>query len=330
MRIRLITVLTAALAALATVPAPSVATAGAADHSHSHGDSIRYASIKGCTQKDGNVVPCGDWRLVMHSGKITKLRDAQSGPGLDAQGNPWQHAPAPVAVSGDGQRVAYFTKAGRLAVRTLGGGVTLLPANALPRVAQADVTLKLSGDGGRLAAQISGDAPGKTRIFDTATGARLGFVPVDETFAGFSGDGDEVLTVVSGEESVTDLVVRSDGGEQLRRVTPPQVVASNGPHALAADGRTVANLVLGRKPLLITYDLETDEPPARKRIKLPAGDLHMIDWTGDTQVTLHLVRNLSRSTGVTIVQIDTGTGEVTVRDRYTLLKDTFVFAACGG
>jgi hypothetical protein len=33
---------------------------------------------------------------------------------------------------------------------------------------------------------------------------------------------------------------------------------------------------------------------------------------------------------MTIAPIDTETGTVKVRDRYTLLKDTFVFAACGG
>ncbi|MFG1707741.1 hypothetical protein ACFLIM_31505 [Nonomuraea sp. M3C6] len=320
MRTRILAVLAAVL--VAGVPS----AAHAEPHHH---DSIRYASIKSCADKDGGSRPCGGWRLVMHSGEQSPLNDAQ-GVALDAKGKSSRYNPAAIAVSGDGQRVAYFTKSGRLAVRTLGGGVKVFAANALPKVAQYDVTLLLSDDGGRLAAVIGSEKPAGTRIFDTATGAQLGTVPADLKVAGFSGDGDEVLASVEADEAVTDLVVYSDEGEELVRATPPQLVASNGPQALAADGRTAANVVAGARTELVTYDLAGDQVTGRKKIKLPAGDIHMIDWTGDTQVTLHLIRRLSDSTRMTIVQIDTGTGTVKVRDRYTLLKDTFFFAACGG
>ncbi|MGP3965941.1 hypothetical protein ACTWPT_59370 [Nonomuraea sp. 3N208] len=322
MRTKILMTLTAALVALAAAPA----VAHADPHQH---DSIRYASIKSCAGKEEQPKPCGGWRLVMHSGEQMTLRDAQ-GVALDAKGKSTRYLPAAIAVSGNGQRVAYFTKTGRLAVRTLGGGVKLLPKDALPRIGQAEVTLVLSDDGGRLAAVFSGEKPRATRVFDTATGARLGTVPPDLNLQGFSADGDEVLATVEADESITDLLVYSDAGEQLHRATPPQVVAANGPQALAADGRTVANLVQGDKPELVLYDLESDQVTDRKKIKLPAGDLDMIDWTGDTQVTLHLVRSLTNSTKATIVQIDTRTGAVKIRDRYTVLKDTFVFAACGG
>ncbi|TMR96144.1 hypothetical protein [Nonomuraea basaltis] len=325
MRTKILATLTAALVALVAAPvAPAVAHA---DEHRGH-DSIRYASIKGCRTGDGQK-PCGDWRLIMHSGKAHVLRDAQV-VALDAKGKSTGSSPAPIAVSGNGRRVAYFTKTGRLAVRTLGGAVKLLAKDALPRVGQYDVALLLSDDGGRLAAVVSGDKSPGTRVFDTDTGARLGTVPADVTVLGFSGDAGEVLGTAEAEESVTDLVVYSDSGERLLRATPPQVVASNGPQALSADGRTVANVVAGDKPELVTYDLEPDQVVGRKTVKLPAGDVHMIDWTGDDQVTLHLIRHLSNSTRMTIVQIDTDTGAVKVRDRYTLLKDTFVFAACGG
>ncbi|MEV1177511.1 hypothetical protein [Nonomuraea sp. NPDC049784] len=320
MRAKILTVLVAA----ALAAAPGVAYAE--PHAHQGHDSIRYASIKSCHAKGGEDRPCGDWRLVMHDGEQSVLHDAQ-GVALDAKGKSVRYSPAPIAVSGNGQRVAYFTKTGRLAVRTLGGGVKVFAKDALPRVAQNDVTLLLSDDGGRLAAIISGEKAASTRVFDTATGARLGTVPGDRSVLGFSFDGDEVLTSVGGDESVTDLVVYSDTGEQAVRVTPPQVVVSNGPQALSADGRTIASIVQGAKTQLVLYDLQTDEVTARKKIKLPAGDLHMVDWTGDTQVTLHL---LTGDNGMTIVQIDTETGAVKVRDKYTMLKDTFVFAACGG
>ncbi|MFI6175322.1 hypothetical protein ACIA8R_07260 [Nonomuraea sp. NPDC051191] len=317
---RIVPLLAAALLTLAAVPA----AAQAAPH-HGH-DSIRYASVKGCPGKDGASRPCGQWRLVMHDGGRMTLPDAQV-VALDARRRSVVDSPAPIAVSGDGQRVAYFTKGGRLAVRVLGGGVTLLPKDALPRVAQNEVTLQLSDDGARLAVVIGSEKPADARIFDTATGALLGTVPADETVLGFSGDGDEVLSTIDSDDSVTDLVVRDETGEQLVRATPPQVVAANGPQALAGDGHTAAVVIRGKKTELLTYDLATDEVTGRKKIKLPAGDLSMIDWTGDTQVTLHLVSGSSR---MTIVQIDTGTGAVRVRDRYTVLKDTFVFAACGG
>ncbi|MGP3912688.1 hypothetical protein [Nonomuraea sp. 10N515B] len=320
MRTKIFATLVVAFAALATAPAVA--------HADPHHDSIRYASIKSCADKDEQPRPCGGWRLVMHGGAQMTLRDAQ-GVALDAKGRPTRDFPAPIAVSGNGQRVAYLTKTGRLAVRTLGGGVILLPKDALPRVGQNETTLVLSDDGGRLAAVFS-NKPRATLVFDTATGDRLGTLPSDLGLQGFSADGDEVLATFEDDESVTDLIVYSDAGERLHRATPPQVVAANGPQALAADGRTVANLVQGDKPELVLYDLESDQVTDRKKIKLPAGDLDMIDWTGDTQVTLHLTRHLSNSTKVTIVQIDTRTGAATIRDRYTVLKDTFVFAACGG
>jgi hypothetical protein len=335
MRTRLFAVLAACSVTLGGAPFAAYAQPLQQPHQHSHQhsqhghDSIRYASIKSCLEKDGQTRPCGDWRIVMHSGEQRALRDAQ-GVALDAKGKSSRYLPAAIAVSGDGQKIAYFTKAGRLAVRTLGGGVELLAKDALPRVGQSEVALMLSDDGARLAAVIDGGKPVETRIFDTATGTLLGTVPADLAVAGFSGDGGEVLTSLQTDEAVTELAVYSDGGEQLARVAPPQVVASNGPQALAADGRTVANVVTGAKTELITYDVSSDEVTGRKKIKLPAGDIHMIDWTGDTQVTLHLIRYLSGGNRMTIVQIDTETGAVKVRDRYPLLKDTFVFAACGG
>ncbi|MER7506019.1 hypothetical protein AB0L05_40840 [Nonomuraea pusilla] len=315
------------LAALLAAPTPAQAQPHRAPHHAA--DSIRYASVKSCAGKDGERRPCGRWRLVMHSGKLSVLRDAQV-VALDAKGKPAGPAAAPIAVSGDGQRVAYFTTSGRLAVRTLGGGVVLMAEGALPRVAQYAVGLRLSGDGARLAVMVGAEKPAATRVFDTSTGERIGDVPGAETFAGFSADGDEVLTTADGDEAVTDLAVYSERGERLARATPPQVVASNGPQALAADGHTVANVIRKTRPELVTYDVRSDQVTARTRVKLPAGDVEMIDWTGDTQVTLHLVRYPGRSTRMTIVQIDTGTGAVKVRDAYTVLKDTYVFAACGG
>ncbi|GAA1682396.1 hypothetical protein GCM10009733_093730 [Nonomuraea maheshkhaliensis] len=328
MRTKILSALTPVLAlttAIALVwPAP--AQAHVSGHAH---DSIRYASIKSCPIKGGGARPCGSWRLVMHSGAKSTLPDAQT-LALEADGSANRYVPAPIAVSGNGRRVAYFTKKGRLAVRTLGGGVTLLAKDALPKRAQYEVTLALSDDGARLAASPRGDRPAGTRIFDTATGEQLGVLPPEATVAGFSGDGGELIATIQADESVTELAAYSETGEELSRVTPPQVIAANLPPALAADGRTAAILVGGAKAQTVMYDMAGDQVGERRRVKLPAGHVHMLDWTGDHELTAHLISEPGGKTRMTIVRIDTGNGSVKIRDRYTILPDSFVFAACGG
>ena len=68
--------ITIALLAAALLAAPMTAPAAAQAEPHQH-ESIRYASVKGCTIKGGGEVPCGHWRLVLHSGERRVLPDAQ-------------------------------------------------------------------------------------------------------------------------------------------------------------------------------------------------------------------------------------------------------------
>ncbi|MBN6052156.1 hypothetical protein JYK22_09450, partial [Nonomuraea sp. RK-328] len=329
-----------ALGATATASAGPVTRAAAGaphepPHKHTgHGqDSVRYVSIKGCRTKGGESRPCGGWRVVMHSGARGTLPDAQT-IARDAKGRKVSGMAAPVAVSGNGQRLAYFTRSGRLALRTLGGGVRLLPENALPKVAQQDTELRLSDDGSRLAVSFVGDKARDIRVFETGTGERIGTIPAAYGLKGFSADGGEVLAGTEDDEGSQILVAYSDAGQELARVTPPQLIASNGPPALSGDGRTVAALVRRQGPALYglaLYDMVNDQVTARLKVKLPAGDVDMVDWTGPSQVTVHLVHyDEGQPDTVSIAQIDTGTGKVAIRDRYTLMKDTFVFAACGG
>ncbi|GAA4066650.1 hypothetical protein [Nonomuraea soli] len=318
-----------AVLGLALLGTPAVAAPhNTQDHSAHH--AIRYASVKACTAADGARKPCGYWRLALHDGSVQLLKDAQV-VALTAKGTSSVYQAAPISVSGDGSKVAYFDRRGRLAIRTLGGGVTVLPKNALPPVAQYNITLVLSDDGRRLAAMQSGGDRRPVRVFDTATGARVGTIPAAENFADFSGDGDEVLTTSDGDEGTFDLGAYSDTGALIDRATPPQLVSANGPHALAADGRTVANVVAAGKPELVLYDMRAEKITSRVKVKLPAGSVHMIDWTGPSQVTLHLEEYRdTRPTRMTIVQIDVVSGAVKIRDRYEVLADSYVFAACGG
>ncbi|MFD1934402.1 WD40 repeat domain-containing protein [Nonomuraea mangrovi] len=329
MRLRILAAIAVAMAMLGAQGAAAYAGPahgpGHEHHGAGRGDAIRYASAQGCPQKDGNVVPCGTWRLVSHKGEITLLKDAQLR-AVGADGKPVDYAVAPIAVSGDGTRVAYYTKAGRLVVRTMKGGVKPLPADALPaKTNQYDVTLQLSDDGARLA--VIAD---RVRLFDTATGGRLGTLPKHSTFVGFSGDGEKVLASTEGAESEVELHVHDLSGARLLSDTPPQLVAANGPYALNADGKTLAVLVGGTKVTL--YDLTAGQVLGGHAIKLPKeGTVHKVDWTGDNQVTLHVSQYPEgKATKMTVLQHDASSGATKVRDSYSLLKDTFVFAACGG
>ncbi|NAS22210.1 hypothetical protein GT755_11000 [Herbidospora sp. NEAU-GS84] len=313
MKIGVLVALAATVVAIVAVPV----AAQAAPH---HGDSIRYASAKACKVKKATVL-CGNWRLVTHHGQIIQLKDAQL-EALDGKGRPVGFAAAPVAISGNGQKIAYFRKDGRIAVRTLGGGVTLLPVGTLPKnVVQYNVWFRLSDDGASLAVTDR-----RTMIFDTKKGKRLGLLPTKREFIGFSGDGKEILT------SATDEVFRvyDRSGRLLRQGRPADDVNGWGPNALHADARTVATLVSGDK--LVVSDLETAQVERSNPIKLPkGGTVEMLDWTGPAQVTLHVSQNLPKVPNrMTVFEHDTKTGVTTVRDRYDILKDTFTYAACGG
>ncbi|GAA1000536.1 hypothetical protein GCM10009555_103680 [Acrocarpospora macrocephala] len=314
MKIRILVALAAMLAAVLGVQ-------GTAQAEYGHGDSVRYASAKGCVKKNG-AVPCGTWRLVTHHGRVILLKDAQLR-ALDAKGNPMIGMTAPVAVSGNGQKIAYFRKDGRLAVRTLNGKVRLLPKNTLPsKTAQHHVTLQLSDDGVVLAVTAA-----RTKLFDTASSTRLGQLPKGRYFVGFSGDGKKVLTSSGADDS---LRVYDLSGRLLRQGKTPQLITDNGPYGLHADGKTIAVLVANRKVAL--YDLESGQVTGDQPIKLPKdGTAQALDWTGGTQVTLHVSQESgSAPTRMTVLQHDVTSGATTVRDKYKLLKDTFVYASCGG
>lgn len=312
MKIRILVALAATTAAVLGAPG----TAQATPH---HGDGVRYASAKACKVKKA-VFPCGNWRLVTHHGEIVQLKDAQVD-ALDHKRKPVGFATAPIAISGDGQKIAYFHRNGRLAVRTFGGGVVLLPANALPKnPVQYNVWLSLSDDGGELAVGHT-----RTAIYDTATGKRLGLLPAKRDYLGFSGDGEEVLTTSEDGFRVYDRSARL-----LRQGAGADAIAEWGQHALHADGRTLATLKSDRE--IIVSDVETGQVDGRTPIKLPkGGTVEMLDWTGPHQVTLHVSQNLAKvPTRMTVFQHDTKTGATKVRDRYDILKDTYTYAACGG
>ncbi|MCT9930870.1 hypothetical protein N5079_11635 [Planotetraspora sp. A-T 1434] len=324
--------------ALSTLPvsAPALAaTATPAQAEANGGHSIRYASVKACKTRDGAQFPCGPWRLGLRGGRQVVLKDALVWPRA-SNGKTTKSMTAPMAVSGDGETVAYFRKSdGRVVVRELGGAVHVMPKIALPRgVGMEELDLKLSLDGGHLAVEYYDEANRQpTRVFDTSHPGKPGEIPGNTIFQGFSGDGQAVLAGVTTDDNTIQLVTYDTGGNELSRVEPPQVVANNEPQTLSSDGRTVAFLTgTGHKPALNLYDLGTDQIVRTIRFKLPQENLpYMLDWTGDHQITMH-VTGAGDMAGapMTILELDTDTGAVKVRDSYKMPKDAFTFMACGG
>ncbi|MFF0308112.1 YncE family protein [Streptosporangium sp. NPDC004379] len=317
--------------------APYGGTARHADAGHHadaapHSEAIRYASVRGCTDKHEVRYPCGRWRLVTHGGERRELPDARTTP-VDGKGRPRKYSVAPIEVSGDGLHVAYFRKSdGRLVVREIGGQVRAM-AGVLPaRVGMDDVTLILSQDGARLAVVLPEARKLHSRVYDTANGALLWTVPWNRVLLGFSADDDELLT----HSETTDTVLRVLGpsGERLRGRTLDVDEGVYAPYGLAADGTTVvtAQEKHGRWDVVV-HDLAS----GRVLTRVPVGKNppETLAWTGPEEVTAHFVTyggnvNGIRPTRVRVVRIDTATGKSRVRESYKVLSDTMSFAGCGG
>ncbi|GLW98734.1 hypothetical protein [Microtetraspora sp. NBRC 16547] len=317
-----------AITALAAGTLGALATLGAAAvpaqaHTRAH-DMIRHVSVKGCDDRVYERVPCGPWRLGMHSGKTATLPDALVWP-LDAKGKTVKYMAAPIAVSGDGRSVAYFRKSDRrLVVRELGGAVHVMPK--IKGLNMETAKLDLSQDGGHLLVDYYNGAYKRqpTRVYAVSNPGQGAALPAAAYNATFSGDGETLLTDFDADENTTALITYDTSGAELARVDPPQVIANNQPRALSSDGHTVA--VYAGSSLKL-YDMATDRLIRSLRVKLPGGTPpYMIDWTGEQQITLHVDRVKSMWIG----EFDAETGASRVRDAYPLPKDAFVFAACGG
>ncbi|OPG11376.1 hypothetical protein [Microbispora sp. GKU 823] len=321
--------------ALSTLTISAAATPAAAAAHH----SIRYASVDACTAKDGATTPCHTWRLDLLDGKRVTLKDAMVWP-LTAKGKPNKEMQAPLSVSGDGESVAYFRKSDhRLVVREFHGSahamgpVHVMPKKLLPRgVGMDDAWVRLSQDGARLILGYSvKDGSNRARIFDVPGARETGTITAFGTFSGFSGDGSAVLVEQDTDENTTELGVYDTEGDELARVVPPQIVAANVPWALSSDDRTVAFVTgAGKKARLRFYDATTDQTTGSVGFSLPSdAAVEMIDWTGEHEVTLHLIRS-AKVDHVTILRVDTRTGKTRVRDSYKVRAGTFTYQSCGG
>ena len=322
-----------AAAGLTAAAALILPTLPASASPQAHTDSIRYVSVKSC-EIHGSTLPCGPWRLEMHSGKEHELTDARTQP-LDASGKPVKDLTAPISVSGNGRDVAYFRKSdNRLVVRELGGAVHVMSEDALPeKIGMDSVSLQLSLDGRRLAVQYNdenGHEP--SRVYEVAKGRAPAKIPGRYDVRNFSRDGSTVLVVDYTDDNTSRLLTYDSDGGELSRIAPPQVVANNAPYGLSTDRKTIAFFTgIAPKLSLRLYDTSADMIVQSTKVRPGGTDSpEAVDWTGDDEITVHISHtDKAGRTTMRILLIDPETGAVKVRDSYTVKSDAYFYAACG-
>ncbi|TQS30185.1 WD40 repeat domain-containing protein [Microbispora sp. KK1-11] len=247
----------------------------------------------------------------------------------------------PVAVSGDGRRLAYIrAKDMRLVIRDLDGRTRVSRARAWPSRSEVDVTrVRMSYDGSLVAVDCcwAGFTKHPARVYDAATGAllrKVQGVSVHEDALSFSADGDQILVSTDDDKSVT-LHVHDLDGRRTATIVPPRLIGGNAATAaLHADGHTVAVYDTGRKPKIALYDLESgmvtatfsvpvsgqkvERDPVNNRIVEAYTDVRL-DWTGDA--TMRMVRKTGfKRVQVQVYDIDVAAGSVRLRRAYAITK----------
>ncbi|MFG1941843.1 hypothetical protein [Nonomuraea sp. NPDC048826] len=254
--------LTPALAAgWAAVPAPEEPPPAPAGP---YGRVVAYAHVTG---------PAGQWRLTgpPNEGTLALERAAARldlGDGTRRTG--------PLALSGDGQSVAYLdTVTGRLVLQRLPTGARRdltapLPARAVP--------LPLLSHDGRLAALVSGSG---TELVDTATGARTALPEVRRVL----GLGPYGVIGTAGHRAppgtpATELITLDLGGRERGRVP----FDPTKPALAAPDGRSLVVFAPGE---VVTLDPRTGRVTGRAATRLP-GAPEPLGWTDDGRLVVRV------------------------------------------
>ncbi|WP_344844293.1 hypothetical protein [Nonomuraea dietziae] len=177
MKIRILAAIAVALAMLG-LPGTALADPG-------HG-AIRYASAKGCVKKDGATVPCGTWAAGQprRQGHAAQGRPVAGGR-RERQGGRlrgWRRWPSPAT---GGRSPTSGRTAGWPSAPCTGASPCCRRTRCRPGPTSTTWLLQLSDDGARLAVVTS-----RVRLFDTATGNKLGTLPRYQNFIVLSGDGD--------------------------------------------------------------------------------------------------------------------------------------------
>ncbi|MEV3983513.1 hypothetical protein [Nonomuraea sp. NPDC049758] len=308
----------AAAALLAPAVAGGLGLPAAAASAHTGPPQARAAWVTACELPDEGTSPCGPWHLLLRDGRKVTVGDSAA--------RAKARATSLFALSGDGRTIVYQrARDHRLVVRAAAGG----PVRELPRSLRpgADDALYLSTAGDRLLVGRQGHA----EVLTLATGRITGLTVKGEP-AGFSGDGDEVLTTRDLSDGTRWLYSYGLDGHALRSQAP-QFVANAVTLALSPDGHTVAAFSSGGSrggpPRMRTYDLETAR--LADGVNLPlAGDASPdhARWTPDGRLAAYSYdSSTTKSTVVRVLTVDPASGQARRTDTYKVGPDphTIVF-----
>ncbi|MFF4621252.1 WD40 repeat domain-containing protein [Nonomuraea jabiensis] len=326
---------TAALLASAVIGGLGLAPGAA--HARSATLEARAAWVKTCTHKKDDLdYPCGHWQLIMRDGRQVAVPGAATSQ-LDAKGNE-VHDTLTFAISADGRVMAYERKSDhRLVVQPIAGGpARTLPRAAVPKgVGTSDIGVYLSPKGDRVVVDY-GDEPVRlpAKVITVATG-KITTLPLGEGMAGFSGDGDEVLTRRYLSDNTFRLIAYRLGGGSIK-ATPPQLVANAPTLALAPDGRTVAVFTAGdadkkKRPRVRTYDLETGQLSGGADLPLTPGVPPDLAWWGPDGLLHATVQSdeVGEPAVIRELTVDPDSGAVKQTGRYTISRTRHAYVKAG-
>ncbi|MEV0971407.1 hypothetical protein [Microtetraspora glauca] len=330
---RKLAVLAAAVAATASalaVPTAAEAKTGAASAASAQ---IRYAWVKSCPKKD-YTVPCGSWTLALRDGKTRKLTDARVNP-VTASGKVDKDMVSTLAISGDGQNVAYFRKSdNKLVVRDLAANrVRVLPGKAalVPKgIGMGDVAATLSPDGDSVVIEYQDDAGKLPSLLVDMNAGKVTKIRANVDVQGFSPDGHHILASRYTSENTTELVVFDESGATTGRKVVPQVIANNMPQALANDGNTVAVMIStsGGKQRVRVYDLASDTVGDAVNVNTPKNESpHRLSWDDSDNLTLWQLRNDAEgnTTGIVRRSLDPTSGATKKADTFTITSKMYMW-----
>ncbi|MFI9595308.1 hypothetical protein [Nonomuraea sp. NPDC052265] len=310
----------AAVALLASAVIGGPALPAAAASARTGPPQARAAWVTACELPVEGTSPCGPWHLLLRDGRKVTVGDSA----VRAK----DRATSLFALSGDGRTIAYQrARDHRLVLRAAAGG----PVRELPRSFRPgaqDDALHLSPAGDRVL--VGGR--GRVKVLTLATG-RITGLTVKGDPAGFSGDGDEVLTTRDLSDGTKWLYSYGLDGGTLRSPAP-QFVANAVAVTLSSDGHTVAafssgDAGRGGPPRMRTYDLETAR--LSDGVNLPLTGETPPDharWTPDgTLVAYSYDSGTTKSTVVRVLTVDPASGQARRTDTYKVGPDshTIVF-----
>lgn len=257
-------------------------------------EPVKFAYLDWCRQVDIQKPALGDcaqWRLVGRSGKQWRVAD-----GLGAYsartGNTDMNRKAPLQISNDGRRIAYYRPTDEhFVVRDLVSGDLTVIAQRVPLASlySSPAELMFSGNGQQLAISFSTAAPGHALLADTATGAVHTLPGI--WVIGLGTDASTVTLAETKGERTTLLLSEPDGTLRDRVQLSPNVHLLGSGNMVSPDRHTLLTLPGAQKngptvgpeaPLdtVTLVDIRTGKVVGTRHFHLPKGSASMATLTG--------------------------------------------------